>query len=84
MAIQWTQQSLTVSDVKEVIVTDVAQDRETGQYIREVRIFGGDDQPEPPILDINQEPAKGRLLVTLRLTTQSRERIHIVVPSLFF
>lgn len=76
---------MTLSDVKDIVVTDVAQDRETGDYIREVRIFGGDDQPVPPITDIDSPPAgKGRLLVTLRLKTRSREGIHITVPSLVF
>lgn len=85
MAIEWTQQSLTLSDVKSVVVTAVAQDPESGEYVRELRIFGGDNQPIPPIQDIDAPPAaQGHLLVTLRLRTRDRQRIQISVPSLEF
>lgn len=84
MAIEWTQQSLSVSDVRSIVVTTIEQDDKTGEYVRELRIFGVDDGPEPPILNIDQQPPGQKLLVTLRLKTTSRDRVSISVPSLSF
>lgn len=82
MPIELTQQALTLSDVSSVVVTPVVQDEATGEYVRELRIFGGDGEPVAPIQGIDAPaPGQGRLLVTLRLTTTDRARIAISVPS---
>jgi len=83
MAIDVTQQALTLSDVKGVVITGVAQD-ESGEYVRELRIFGG-DVLTPPILPVDAPPpGQGRLLLTVRLRSANRSRIQIAVPSLEF
>jgi hypothetical protein len=86
MAIEWTQQALTLSDVKNIVVTPVARDDESGEFIRELRIFGGDDAVTAPIQGIDEfaSDQKGHLLVTLRLKTKNRQTIHITAPSLEF
>lgn len=84
-SIQLTQSALTLTDVRSITVTEVAQDQTTGEYVRELRIFGGDSEPTPPITGIDQPPsAQGRLLLTIRLITSNRNRIQIAVPSLEF
>lgn len=85
MAIDLTQQSFTLSDVRTVVVTEVAQDQESGDYVRELRIFGGDSAPEPPITGIDTPPTQqGRLMMTLRLRSADRRRIQISVPAMEF
>lgn len=79
------QQSLTLTDVRAVVVTEVAQEQGGGDYVRELRIFGGDLTPIPPITDIDAAPqGQGRLLVTLRLKSADRQRIRISVPAMEF
>jgi hypothetical protein len=78
-------QALQVADVRSVVITPVVQDEESGEYVREVRIFGGDPGPVPPILNSDiQPPGVGNLLLTLRLTSATRRRIGIAIPELEF
>lgn len=84
-AINVTSQSLTLTDVRAVVVTEVAQEPESGDYVRELRVFGGDPTPIPPITGIDTpQPDQGRLLVTLRLRSADRRRIRISVPAMEF
>jgi len=83
--IQFTSQAITLTDVRGVVVTDVVQDQDNGEYVREIRIFGGDNVPVPPIQNTDAPlQGQGHLLVTLRLKTADRRKIFISIPSLEF
>lgn len=85
LSIELTQQALTLADVRSVVVTEVAQDGESGEFVRELRVFGGDPTPIPPITDMDAVvPGQGHLLITLRLRSADRRRIRISVPPLEF
>lgn len=84
MAIIITQQSLSLSGVRSVVVTPVAQDGESGEYVRELRIFADAATAASPIPEEGAPPDKGRLVVTLRLQSTDRTRIAISVPSTEF
>ena len=75
MAIVWHQQVIEVTDVENVVVTEIAQDPETGNYVREIRIFtasgaSGETQQQQ--------------VVGLRLSNAVRNKIRIVVPQYEF
>lgn len=83
MAIDVTQQSMTLTNVRSVVVTEVAQDKDSGDYVRELRIFGG-DTITPPIQGIDAPSQTYPLLITLRLRSADRRRIAISVPAMEF
>jgi hypothetical protein len=72
MTILTTQQAVDVGDVTSIVVTDIAQDQESGEYVREIRIFAGEIDTAGP------------LAITVRLRSQSRSKLHVAVPSLQF
>lgn len=65
-----TQQHLLATDVGDITVTAIAQDPDTGEWVRVLRIFGRD-------------PASGEtsdVMIELRLTAATRDRLNISVP----
>jgi hypothetical protein len=77
MAILTTQQTLTVGDVASVVVTPLVRDEDSGLFVRELRIFAGDDGQTSPL-----DPPSGSapIAITLRLTSPNRAALHIAVP----
>ena len=48
MTLLTTQQSLTVGDVTNIVVTPLVRDEDTGLFVRELRIFTTDaERPSP-------------------------------------
>lgn len=80
MTLLTTQQSLTVGDVTNIVVTPLVRDEETGLFVRELRIFTTDaDRPSP--LDPTAPPPPEAIAVTLRIVSASRASLHIAVPA---
>lgn len=78
MTLLTTQQSLTVGDVTNIVVTPLVRDEDTGLFVRELRIFTTDaDRPSP--LDPTAPPEA--IAVTLRIVSASRAALHIAVPA---
>jgi hypothetical protein len=77
MPILTTQQSLTVGDVTNIVVTPLVRDEDTGEFVRELRIFAGDGGQTSPL-----DPPSGSapITITLRLTSPNRAALHIAVP----
>jgi hypothetical protein len=66
MAITTLLQALLVTDVEDVLVTEIVED--TGLYVREIRVLGEDDKP----------------LLTVRLSSETAEKIRFTTPELSF
>ena len=71
MTIVTTNQSLNISNVRSVVVTEIVQDTETQQFIREIRIFG----------EVEGESGIAPLICSIRVSSATRSRIHISVPA---
>ena len=69
MAIETVSQSVTVSEVGDVVVTDIQQDG--GVYVREVRVFG------IPKTEGGNVP----LVFVLRVEGETRNTIEFTAPS---
>jgi hypothetical protein len=80
MPILTTAQAINISDVNSVVITEIAVDEETGDYVREIRIFGEVEHADK-MPDINQTATPAPLLLSLRVSSQSRNKIHISVPA---
>jgi hypothetical protein len=78
MTLLTTQQSLTVGDVTNIVVTPLVRDDNSGLFVRELRIFATDAEPTSP-LDPALPPQEA-LAITLRLTSANRAALHIAVP----
>jgi len=66
--VELQQQLLQITEVGSVIVTDIVQDEDAGDYVRDLRIFGvpiGDTAP---------------LLVQLRIRSTSRQKLELSAP----
>ena len=80
MTLLTTQQSLTVGDVTNIVVTPLVRDEDTGLFVRELRIFTTDaERPSP--LDPATPPPPEAIAVTLRIVSASRASLHIAVPA---
>lgn len=66
MTISTLSHALLVTDVEDVIVTEIVAD--SGQYVREFRVLGEDDKP----------------LLTVRLSSETAEKIRFTTPELSF
>jgi hypothetical protein len=81
MTLLTTQQSLTVGDVTNIVVTPLVRDEDTGLFVRELRIFTIDAERTSPLTDLPALPAPETIAVTLRLVSASRASLHIAVPA---
>jgi len=79
MTLLTTQQSLTVGDVTNIVVTPLVRDEDTGLFVRELRIFTTDAE-RPSSLDPAM-PLPEAIAVTLRIVSASRASLHIAVPA---
>ena len=80
MTLLTTQQSLTVGDVTNIVVTPLVRDEDTGLFVRELRIFTTDAE-RPSSLDPTAPPPPEAIAVTLRIVSASRASLHIAVPA---
>lgn len=64
-------QTVGVDGVGDIVVTTIEQDPDSGDYVREIRIFG-----LPTVAGANKP-----LVLTLRLRDSDRAAIAITVPS---
>lgn len=65
MTITTLYQTILVSDVEDVVVTDAELDTNTGEHIREIRIIGADEIP----------------VFILRLAADDRQKINVTAPE---
>jgi hypothetical protein len=65
MSITTLSQTIEVTDVQDVVVTDAETDTETGDFVREIRILGADQVP----------------IFTLRIAADDREKINVTAPE---
>jgi hypothetical protein len=80
MTLLTTQQSLTVGDVTNIVVTPLVRDEDTGLFVRELRIFTIDAERSSP-LNTPALPPPETIAVTLRIVSASRASLHIAVPA---
>ena len=65
MSITTLSQTIEVTGVEDIIVTDAETDTETGAFVREIRILGADQVP----------------MFTLRIAADDREKINVTAPE---
>ena len=83
MPIEVMQQAFQVTELRRILITEIVQDGESGEYVREIRIF---EEPTtgPKVMGEETTEGDGRWLITLRLRSRERSNLHISVPSLEF
>lgn len=72
--VETTQQSIEIGEVKSITVTEVAQDTETGEYVREIRVFRARGSA-------SDETESQMQVLSVRLRSPTRKQVHIVVPE---
>jgi len=77
MPIVTTLQALDISDVKNIVVTEAVQDTDTGEYVREIRIFQAREGTA-------EESEAMSSVLTVRLRSAVKKQIKIAVPELEF
>ena len=65
MSITTLSQTIEVTGVEDVVVTDAEIDPETGDHVREIRILGADQVP----------------VFILRIAADDREKINVTAPE---
>lgn len=83
MPIEVKQQAIEITELHRILITEIVQDQESGEYVREIRVF---EEPTtgPPVMGDETSRDDGRWLITLRLRSRERSNLHISVPSLEF
>jgi len=69
-----TQQLLEITEVDDVVVTDIVQDPTAGDYVRDIRIFG-----KTPNLDVTSNATRP-MLVQLRIRSATRDALELSAP----
>ena len=69
MSISTIIQSTAVDGIASIVVTDTALDADSGKYVREVRVYGPNDNSGNPVLQF-----------TLRLIGDTHDLINFTAP----
>lgn len=65
MTVTTLNQTVLITDVEDVVVTDAEVDQETGDHVREIRILGPANVP----------------VFTLRVASDDRAKINVTAPE---
>lgn len=65
MTIATLNQTISISGVEDVVVTDAQLDGDTGDFVREIRIIGADEVP----------------VFIVRIASNNRDKINVTAPE---
>lgn len=65
MTVTTLNQTVSITGVEDVVVTDAQLDEDTGDFVREIRIIGADEVP----------------VFIVRIAADDREKINVTAPE---